>query len=49
MTNKNADRLIRKLIEVQSRYPLPKIRPLGGKFDKPFTNKTSSAFVRGKP
>jgi hypothetical protein len=28
MTNKNADRLIRKVIEVQTRYPLPKFRPI---------------------
>jgi hypothetical protein len=28
MTNKNADRLIKKIIEAQTRYPLPKFRPI---------------------
>ena len=28
MTNKDATRLIKKVIEVQTRYPLPKFRPI---------------------
>jgi hypothetical protein len=27
-SEKNADRLIKKIIEVQTRYPLPKFRPI---------------------
>jgi hypothetical protein len=28
MTNKDADRLIKKLIDAQTRYPLPKLRSI---------------------